>query len=138
MATYDKTTGNAGVPRVGSSSVYRVKNIIDLLTANSGGAFVAADVIKTLNIPANSQVLYYGVRCLRAPAGTALTVTFGASSGTIAGTFAQTATLGSLNPATVTAGLLAADTSLNVTMTTMTTVTDPGKYEFYAVVADLN
>ena len=70
--------------------------------------------------------------------GTALTVTFGATTGTIAGTFDQTTTLGALKPATVTAGLLAAATDLTATLTTITTCTLLGKWEFYAVIADLN
>lgn len=138
MATLDKTNGT-GIPLSGTTSVYVIRNIIDLLLASAAGAaVVAADVIKALNIPAGSQILAYGVRCLRAPVGTTLVATFSGTSGTIAGTIAETIALGDLKPATLTAALLKDATALQLTMTTMTAITDPGKYEFYAVVADLN
>ena len=146
MPTYD-VAPSTGVALRGSTRVSVLKNVIDFdalyKTTDAFGVVtwnkpIAADIVKTHKVKAGSIVLAYGAKCLTAPAGTALTVTFGATTGTIAGTFTQTAALGSVNAATVTAGVLSAATDLTATLTTITTCTALGKWEFYAVVADLN
>ena len=150
MPTYN-VAASPGIPARGQANIAVIKQIVDFdalyKTVDAFGNIVwnkpvAADVVNVLNVNANTQILYFGARCINAPTFTAvgslLTVTFGASSGTIAGTFDQTATAGSLKPATVTAGLVAVGTALTATMTTITTMVALGKWEFYAVFADLN
>src|SRR5512136_579585 len=78
MPTYDLTQGSAGVPFVGLNKVYTISNTIDL--NDMAVKPISTDILKVLNIPANTLVQNVFVKVVTQSAATTLTATVGDDS----------------------------------------------------------
>lgn len=113
--TWDKTVNCGTVAGRAAMPVQVFKTRIDL---NAISGLAANDTINVFKLPQGCIVMAFGCKVVVQPAGTALTLTFGAAHGaTVSGTAAVLAgstaqAVGTVDPATITAGANQAVSSL--------------------------
>lgn len=82
MATYDLSGGGTTVPVTYRGS-YTMERTVDISEVNNGAGVAAADVLRVLQIPAESVVLDAGFEVITAVVGTSPDIDFGITGGDV-------------------------------------------------------
>ena len=83
MATYDVTKGSGTATHGTGRSPYLVENVLDIGKINADAGVGAADVIRMIDVPAESVVIYAGFEVLTALTGTSPDIDFGITGGDV-------------------------------------------------------
>jgi len=147
MATYDYSGDGKGVSAVGANRRGVMKFLFDIAAlnvirvANGLAAFAVGDVITFATLPLGSIVAATGLLTLRPSTSATSTLTMGSTGGsTLSVSGALNGKLNTVQPGTVTNGLVhPSDTlvQLTVTITAETTMTLAGAYAVYVELSDL-
>lgn len=155
MATYNKTgtTVTSGVPTIDDRGAYRGSNSVIVISGkydfsalnSSGNTLVTADIFQCLAIPANSLIRAAVIEITQAAVGTTCTIDVGTGGGAghATGVNGKTVqvnapTLIGVAEASVNSVHVATADTLDVTFTTVTSITAGPKFKLSLEIVDMN